>query len=146
VAAGVVLLDQLSKWWAVERLTDGNIDVLWTLRFRLIGNRGSAFSLGTGLGPFFAVAAIGVAIVLVIIGRRAPTRTGAVALGLVLGGALGNLIDRIARDGDGLFGGYVVDFIDFQWWPVFNVADMAIVCGAILVVVIGTSGWDGTRS
>lgn len=139
-------MDQLSKWWAVETLADRNIDLFWTLRFRLIGNRGSAFSLGTGLGPLFAVAAIGVAVVLVIMGRKAPTRWAAVALGLVLGGAVGNLVDRIFRDGEGLFGGYVVDFIDFQWWPVFNVADMAIVCGAFLLVIVGTRGWDNVQS
>ena len=130
----------------MENLHDHNIDVFWTLRFRLIGNRGSAFSLGTGLGPLFAVAAIVVAVVLLMMGRKAPTRTGAVALGLVLGGAVGNLVDRIFRDGEGIFGGYVVDFIDFQWWPVFNVADMAIVCGAFLIVAVGSRGWDGARS
>jgi signal peptidase II len=146
VAAVVLALDQLTKWWAVENLSDANIDLFWTLRFRLIGNRGSAFSLGTGLGPFFAIAAIAVAVALIVIGRKAPTRLGAVSLGLVLGGAVGNLVDRIFRDGEGIFGGYVVDFIDLQWWPVFNVADMAIVCGAFLIVLIGTRGWDSTRS
>jgi signal peptidase II len=142
----VVLADQLSKWWAVENLHDHNIDVFWTLRFRLIGNRGSAFSLGTGLGPLFALGAIVVAIALLVIGRKAPTRVGAVALGLVLGGAVGNLLDRVFRAGEGIFGGYVVDFIDFQWWPIFNVADMAIVCGALLIVLVGTRGWDSAPS
>lgn len=146
MAASVIVVDQLSKWWAVETLHDRNIDVFWTLRFRLIGNRGSAFSLGSGLGPLFAVAAIGVAVVLLVMGRKAPTRVGAVALGLVLGGALGNVIDRIFREGDGIFGGYVVDFIDFQWWPVFNVADMAIVCGAFLIVLVGRRGWQRAPS
>ena len=57
----------------------------------------------------------------------------AVATGLVVGGAIGNLLDRALREGDGFLGGGVVDFIDLQWWPIFNVADTAIVVGAVLL-------------
>ena len=67
-------------------------------------------------------------------GRTVPTRTGAVAVGLVLGGAAGNLADRAFRAGDGFLGGAVIDFIDAQWYPVFNVADMAVVGGALLLL------------
>jgi signal peptidase II len=67
--------------------------------------------------------------------RSAATPLGAIALGMVLGGALGNLADRIFRADDGLLSGAVVDFIDLQWWPVFNLADSAIVIGAILLFV-----------
>jgi signal peptidase II len=60
---------------------------------------------------------------------------GAVAIGLILGGALGNLLDRTFREGDGLLGGHVVDFVDLQWWPVFNVADAAVSVGGVLLVL-----------
>ena len=68
-------------------------------------------------------------------GRTVPTRTGAVAVGLVLGGAAGNLTDRAFRAGTGFLGGAVIDFIDVQWYPVFNVADMAVVGGALLLLL-----------
>ena len=77
-------------------------------------------------------------------GGAALNRAGAVAVGLVIGGALGNLADRALRtDGGGLLSGGVVDFIDFQWWPVFNVADSAVVIGALLFAALSVSGSDG---
>ncbi|MDZ7734062.1 MAG: signal peptidase II [Acidimicrobiia bacterium] len=82
--------------------------------------------------PCVALVVVGA---LVWTGRSLSSRSGAVALGLVLGGALGNLADRAFR-GDGLLSGRVVDFIDLQWWPVFNVADMGVVVGAILLLVV----------
>jgi signal peptidase II len=66
------------------------------------------------------------------------SRWGAVAVGLVLGGALGNLVDRVLRDGSGFLGGAVVDFIDAQWWPVFNVADIAVSVGGVLLVLVSS--------
>ena len=80
--------------------------------------------------------ALGVVGFLLWQGRSVSTRVGAVALGLVLGGAIGNLVDRALRDGGGFLQGAVVDFIDLQWWPVFNVADSCVVIGAILLVVV----------
>jgi signal peptidase II len=68
-------------------------------------------------------------------GRTIASRAGAVALGLILGGALGNLADRAFR-GSGFFGGGVIDFIDVQWWPVFNVADSCVVIGGIMLVIV----------
>ena len=68
-------------------------------------------------------------------GRSVRTRLGAVALALIVGGALGNVIDRAFRGDSGFFQGGVVDFIDLQWWPIFNVADIGVVCGAILLVI-----------
>lgn len=133
VAVVVVVLDQLTKWWA-ERALDGGrvIDIIWTLRFNLVYNSGAAFSTGRGLGPLLGIGAVIIVVVLVRLGRVFRSPLTAVALGAVLGGAVGNLLDRAFRDGSGGFlGGYVVDFIDLQWWPVWNVADMAIVCGAI---------------
>jgi signal peptidase II len=99
-----------------------------------VRNAGAAFSTGRGLGPLLGVLAVIVVVVLVRYGRMVGTGPTAVGLGLVLGGAVGNLIDRAFRDGSGGFlGGHVVDFVDLQWWPVWNIADAAIVCGAILL-------------
>jgi signal peptidase II len=81
------------------------------------------------------VLALGVVAFLLWQGRTISSRTGSVALGLILGGALGNLADRAFR-GDGFFDGGVVDFINLQWWPVFNVADSCVVIGGILLVVV----------
>jgi signal peptidase II len=135
VALLVVVLDQLTKWWALERLSRGRtIDLFWTLRFNLVRNAGAAFSTGRGLGPVLGVLAVIVVIVLVRYGRMAASVPTAVGLGLVLGGAVGNLTDRAFRSGGGGFlGGHVVDFVDLQWWPVFNLADSAIVVGGLLL-------------
>jgi signal peptidase II len=136
VAGTVLLLDQLTKWWAMETLENGRIiDVVWTLRFRLTLNHGAAFSLNQGRGALISVMALVVVAVLVRSGRHAVKPAAAIALGLVVGGAVGNLADRAFRAGDGLLGGGVVDFIDLQWWPVFNLADSAVVCGALLLLV-----------
>jgi signal peptidase II len=136
VAAVVVTLDQTTKWWALQAL-DGarTIDVVWTLRLRLVFNRGTAFGLGSRFGPLIAVLAVVVVAVLARAGNSLRGRTARMSLGLVLGGAVGNLIDRLVRDGSGFLGGAVVDFIDLQWWPVFNVADMAITVGAVLLAL-----------
>ena len=133
-AAAVVAIDQLTKTWALDALADGPVDVVWTLRFNLSFNSGAAFGLGRGVAPLLIVAGVVVLIVLIGASRStAPTVASAVALGLVVGGAAGNLADRLLRG----HGGAVVDFIDLQWWPVFNVADAAITCGAALLVVAG---------
>jgi signal peptidase II len=136
VAALVLAVDQLTKAWAVSALADGHdIDVVWTLRFHLTFNGGMAFSQGRGLGPVIGVVAIVVVAVLLISLRRAGSVVASVAVGLVVGGAAGNIFDRLFRSGDGFLGGEVVDFIDLQWWPVFNVADAAVVIGGILLLV-----------
>ena len=137
VAVSVLVVDQASKWWALNRLSDGDIvDLVGSLRFNLFYNTGVAFSLGSdsGLGPWISVLAIGV-VVAVSFGATSRYPLGAVASGLISGGALGNLLDRAFRGDDGFLHGAVIDFIDLQWWPVFNVADAAIVVGAILLVI-----------
>ena len=133
VASGVVALDQITKHWAVSSLNDGRIiDVLGSLRFNLSFNRGMAFSQGTGLGPFIGV--LGILVVLyLLIGMRKSSVSGAVFVGLVAGGAAGNIVDRLFR-GEAWLRGAVVDFIDLQWWPVFNIADAAICIGGALLV------------
>ena len=129
-AAGVVVaLDQLTKHWALQALDDGPIDLVGSLRLNLVFNDRAAFSLG--FGSTTAIALVGCALVvgLVWMGVRAEQRAWALGLGIVLGGALGNLTDRAFRAGDGFLGGRVVDMVDLQWWPVFNLADAALWVG-----------------
>jgi signal peptidase II len=138
VAAGVVVLDQLTKQWALDALADGPIDVVGSLRFNLSFNSGTAFSIGQGRGGLISLAGLVVVALLLRGVLRWPGRLPAVAAGLVAGGAIGNLLDRLLREGDGLLGGRVVDFVDLQWWPIFNVADVAICTGAALLAVVGS--------
>ena len=137
VAALVIVIDQLTKTWAVNHLQDRNIHLFWTLQLNLTFNSGMAFGRGRGFGPVIAVVGICLVGVLVLGTSRAPTKVAAVAGGLVVGGAISNLLDRIFRDGSGFLGGSVVDFIDLQWYPVFNFADACVVIGGILLVVVG---------
>ncbi|MEZ5180440.1 MAG: signal peptidase II [Acidimicrobiales bacterium] len=137
VAALSLAIDQLSKHWAVSSLSDGHVvDVVGSLRFNLAYNTGVAFSMGTGrgLGPWITVLALAVVVGLSL-GATSRTTVGAVAAGLIAGGAVGNLLDRAFRGDAGFLHGGVVDFIDLQWWPVFNVADACVVVGAGLLVV-----------
>jgi signal peptidase II len=134
IAAVVVLVDQLTKTWALRALDDRDVHLFWTARLHLVFNKGGAFSLGTGSTWVFVIAAVVVVTFVLLFGRRLlGSRLALVAMGLVLGGAVGNLSDRLFRD----TGGAVVDFIDFRWWPVFNVADSAVVIGGILLVLTG---------
>ena len=134
-AAAVVAVDQLTKWWALEALDGGRvIDLVWTLRLRLVFNTGAAFSSFQGLGPLLGVAAVAVAAALLLNRRLVSGRWSAIAAGCIAGGALGNLADRLFRSDDGFLTGAVVDFIDVQWWPVWNVADMGVVLGGAALV------------
>jgi signal peptidase II len=145
VAIVVLVVDQLTKWWALERLSGGrDIDLVWTLRLNLVRNSGAAFSTGRGLGPVLGVVAVVVVFVLVRYGRMASSTPTAAGIGLVLGGAVGNLADRAFRSGDGFLGGHVVDFVDLQWWPVFNVADAAIVIGGLVLAFTLARGEETT--
>lgn len=134
-AVALVLLDQLTKWWALEALDGGRIiDLVWTLRLRLVFNTGAAFGSFEGLGPPLGIAAAVVAAALLLNRQLASNRGSAVAAGCIAGGALGNLADRLFRSDDGFLAGAVVDFIDVQWWPVWNVADMGVVLGGAALV------------
>lgn len=131
-AAGVVALDQVTKSLALRHLSDGAVDLFWTLRLNLSFNSGAAFGLGRGVAPIVLGLGIVMVVALLGLGRMAAEHwMAAVGLGLLFGGALGNLVDRLFRDHSGA----VIDFIDFQWWPIFNVADIAITCGAVLMVL-----------
>jgi signal peptidase II len=136
VAAAIVAIDQVTKALVVSNLREdqprrviGGV-LSWTLQ----RNPGSAFGLFRHFPVVFTVLAALIAVAIVVRAPRVHDRLVGVALGLVLGGALGNLVDRIARP-PGVFRGRVVDFIDFHWWPVFNVADSAVVIGAVLLLI-----------
>ncbi len=134
VALFVIVADQLTKHWAVNELVDRNIDIFWTLRFNLSYNTGMAFSRGQNLGPVIGVVALVVVVVLLLSIRRQPGRLTDIAVGMIVGGAIGNVIDRLFRQEGWLRGG-VVDFIDFQWFPIFNIADIGVTVGGALLVL-----------
>jgi signal peptidase II len=137
LVVGIVLLDQVTKVWVVAALSDEPQSIIGdTVELRLSRNPGGAFSILTGFTPLLAVLAVIVAIVLVRVAQRMTDPVMLVALSLVLGGAVGNLLDRIFR-APGFLRGEVVDFIRIGAFPSFNVADSAITIGAVLLVVWG---------
>src|SRR5205085_12575592 len=131
-AAGVVVLGQLTKAWALAALADGPIKLIGGVRLNLTRNTAGAFGLGGAAVPLLAVVALGLVIFMASSGATTRHPRLAVAVGLVLGGALGNLADRMFR-GKGLLRGAVIDFVDLRVWPVFNVADAAITTGCLLL-------------
>ena len=145
VAAVVLLLDIGTKVWAVAALSGKPRvtlipHVLW---LELVRNPGAAFSLGTGTTVLFTAIALIVSVAIL----RSATRLGslgwAIALGMMLGGALGNLTDRLLR-APGPLRGHVVDFLELPHWPVFNVADSAVVSAAVLMVLLSLRGIELT--
>ncbi len=148
-AVAVLALDVATKALVVATMTDGQrIPLLGdTVSLYLIRNSGAAFSLATGMTWVLTLVAIAVVVGIVRFSRRLRSRGWAIALGLVLGGALGNLADRFFR-GPGPLEGHVVDFVSVGWWPVFNAADSAICCGGALLVILALWGIeiDGGRS
>jgi signal peptidase II len=141
VAAAVVAVDQLTKWLALRELTTRDIHLIGSLRLHLVYNNGTAFGLGSKFAPVIALVAVGIVVALLGVGRQLRGRLPLVAVAAIVGGAVGNLLDRLFRHGHGFLGGPVVDFVDLQWWPVFNVADMAITCGAVVLAL--TAGREG---
>jgi signal peptidase II len=145
LVVGIVLLDQLTKAWVVESLADEPLSIIGdTVELRLSRNPGGAFSLLTGFTPLIAVLAAIVAVVLVRVAQRSKDPLMVVALSLVLGGALGNLIDRLFR-APGFLRGEVVDFVRVGAFPSFNVADSAITIGAALLLLWGWRDRDERR-
>lgn len=130
MAAVVVLVDQLTKWLAVSGL-HGPRHVIGPFGLALGYNSGSAFSLFTSQPVALSFIALALVAVLVLLAWRTQRLLTAVALGLVLGGALGNLADRAFRSHHGS----VVDFITLSHWPTFNVADACITVGLVLAVI-----------
>ena len=148
IAVVTYLLDQLSKWWAIRALSDEDPrDLIGSfLRLDLIRNPGAAFSVGTGNTWVLTIIAVVVLVVVVRVSRRLGSSGWAWALGLLLGGALGNLTDRIIRE-PGLGRGHVIDFVNYNGWFIGNIADIAIVSAAILIGLLALTGRsvDGTR-
>jgi signal peptidase II len=153
---GVLVLaaDIVTKVVAVAQLEDKEpVAILGGLVYlQIVRNSGAAFSLATGYTWVLTLVAAGVVVVIIRVARRLRSTGWAVALGLVLGGALGNLTDRLFR-APGPLRGHVVDMVsvfgpDGRWFPVFNLADSAIVCGGALLVLLALLGreLDGTRS
>jgi signal peptidase II len=142
VAAVVLAVDALTKQWAVSALADGPIELFGSVRLALTHNKAGAFGLGGAFVPFLAVAALVLVVFMVVTGSATERAPVAVALGLILGGAFGNVADRVFR-APGFLEGAVVDFVDVGFWPVFNVADSAITCGCILLLL---ASWGAERA
>lgn len=130
IAAFVIVLDRLTKWLVLQNISGGReIKVLpGVLHFNLVLNEGAAFGLFNGMVPLvilISIAAIS-SIIIYLGNKKYPDRVMAIGLAMILGGAVGNLIDRLAY-------GYVIDFIDIRIWPVFNIADSFITIGAVML-------------
>lgn len=138
----VLGLDQVTKELALAALEDGPIDLIeGVLRLNLTLNSGGAFGIGQDLPGLFLIATVGIVGTILVVAHRVTDARWLVPLGCVLGGGLGNAFDRLFRD----LGGGVVDFIDLHVWPIFNVADMAIVTGALIMFVFGWRDGGASR-
>ncbi|WP_281283748.1 signal peptidase II [Nonomuraea longispora] len=163
VLAAVIYAADLITKTVVLRALEGEpplVVIQDVLQFRVIFNPGAAFSIGTGMTFIFTIIAAGVVVAIVRTARKLGSKAWAVTLGLLLGGAFGNLTDRLLRYPSGIgrptqFQGHVVDFIEvlpghfpvIDYFPVFNIADSAIVCGGILAVILAWRNVqiDGSR-
>jgi signal peptidase II len=152
LAAGVYLLDLLTKIIVVATLSEttpaadqpkifGGL-----VYFSLLRNPGAAFSMATGATWLLTIVALVVVVAIIRISRNLGSRGWALALGLLLGGALGNLGDRLFR-APSFFHGHVIDFLEFPHWPIFNLADSSIVTAAVLIALLSVRGIgiDGQR-
>jgi signal peptidase II len=142
----IIGLDQLTKYWAQQYLLprrlsgEEPIELLGGfLKFTYTENTGAAFSIGTGITWLFTLIAVGVVVVIFRYARRLGSLWWALALGGLLGGSLGNLIDRMFRS-PGPFEGSVVDFIQLPYWAIFNIADMAVVISGIGLAILLVRG------
>lgn len=140
VALALLVTDQLTKNWARESFQDGPVEVIGSwLRLTYAENPGAAFSSFTGSGRLIGFLAVGVSVFLFYLIARTTRRVELVALGLILGGALGNLVDRIFR-GEGVLDGSVVDWIDWWFIPTFNMADAALNVGVAVLLLAALFG------
>jgi len=149
LAVAVLGLDQLTKWWALNELTIGapQRQVIGDfLTLRLVLNPGAAFGIGYGYTWVLTIIVVAVCTVIIAVMSRIRSRAWAVTLGMLLGGAVGNLADRLFRE-PGFGHGHVVDFIGYHNWFTGNVADIAIVAAAVMLALLSILGigLDGTR-
>ncbi len=137
----VYAVDRLTKWWVLAALADGQPrQVVGTLvQLRLLHNSGAAFSMGAGSTWFFTAVSAAMSVAILVSLRRLREPRWTLALGALLGGALGNLTDRLLRP-PGFGVGEVVDFIAVQRFAVFNVADSAIVLACIAMFLLSLRG------
>ena len=149
----IIVIDQITKYWAQQYLLprmisgEGPVELLGGfLKFTYAENSGAAFSMGTGITWVFTTIALIVVGIIFKYARKLGSTPWALALGGLLGGSIGNLIDRMFRD-PGPFHGFVVDFIQLPYWAIFNVADMAVVISGISIAVLLFRGFgiDGSR-
>ena len=148
VAVLVWTVDQVTKWLAVEHLTErGRVELVGDLLgLHLTRNPGAAFSFGTGFTEVFTVLAVCACAVVLYLSPRLGSKVWAVGFGFLLAGVAGNLTDRIFR-APGMFRGHVVDFLELPNWPIFNVADMSLDVAVALILIQGLRGvrLDGSR-
>jgi signal peptidase II len=137
VAWAVWIIDLATKIWAVENLSyRSNIKVIGDFfQLTYVRNPGAAFSFASGATVFLSLFSLFVMVVILHYSVKITSRGWAVVLGLVLGGILGNIIDRIFRE-PGVLRGHVIDWLQLPNWPVFNIADMAIVSAAVISMVL----------
>lgn len=142
----VAVLDQVTKALALASLDGGRIVAVIDgfLQLRLVRNPGAAFGIGSSLTIVLALIVIAVIVVILTMSRRLTSRPWAIALGGMLGGAVGNLVDRLFRE-PGPLRGHVIDFMELPNWPVFNVADSSVVGAAVLIALLSLRGvtYDG---
>ena len=141
VAVFLLVTDQITKLWAVASLVPGQPQELVgsVLQLNIIRNSGAAFSTGTGFTWVFTTLSIAATIGVLWFARRVRHRGWALALGILLAGISGNLVDRLLRE-PGFYVGHVVDFLQLPNWPIFNVADMCINVAAVLIVILSFRG------
>lgn len=149
VIAGVVAAaDQVTKAMALAALEGGRVVPVIDgfLQLRLVRNPGAAFGIGSSLTVVLALIVVAVIVVILTMSRRLTSVPWAIALGGMLGGAVGNLVDRLFRE-PGPLRGHVIDFLELPNWPVFNVADASVVGGALLIALLSLRGitYDGRR-
>ena len=149
LALGILAVDQLAKWLVVEHLQEGvSVPVIGELvQFHFVRNPGAAFSLGIGATWIFAIIALAVAVIIVVFARRIRSLAWATVFGLLLGGTVGNLTDRLFRE-PGFGQGHVIDFVQLWGFPaIFNVADIAITFSVVLLIILTLIGLgiDGVR-
>lgn len=131
IVGTTLIVDQLTKWLALRTLSDGPIDIVPTVRFRLAHNSGFSFGTASGFGTVVGAAVAVITVLLIIRLVRETRRRHVVLLSAILGGALGNLVDRLFRTDGWPLTGEVVDFIDITWYAVFNIADAVLVVAVI---------------
>lgn len=141
VAVFLLVIDQITKLWAVATLVPGQPQELIgsVLQLNIIRNPGAAFSTGTGYTWVFTTLSIVATIGVLWFARRVRHRGWAIALGILVAGISGNLVDRLLRE-PGFYVGHVVDFLQLPNWPIFNVADMCINVAAVLIVIFSFKG------